>query len=255
MLFGMGTVDVCAALSFTGMRGGELDAVTMPALVSPKGHAAAVRKMAVVRGREVITDCYPWMGGGGTVATCGILKAATVRGVFGPEWDNMVTDERLRQAMMLDSNGLPIPYKGTAPVNRTKWVHADNGDRMAFKTNDDGSALYAAIVIAASMGHCYYDADGNVIPSAIVAPFLPDRSDEGKRQGVADPLVFRDYRADHIAAIRIGKTLTLGDASLLADCLRNGGVHPSEKDAYGKPLTAAAIAAEFLPSIGSGVIA
>jgi hypothetical protein len=255
MLFGMGTVDVCAALSFAGMRGGELEAVTMPPLVSPKGHAAAVRKTAVRNGKAQECDCYPWIGGGATVAACGLLKHATVRGVFGPEWDRMVTDERLHQAMMLDDNGLPIPYVGTAPVNRTKWVHAANGDRMAFKTSDDESRLYASIVIAACMGHAYYDADGNVIPSAIVAPFLPDRSDEGKRQGVADPLVFRDYRADHIAGIRIGKTITAGDARLLADCLSNGGTHPTAKGADGKPLTAAAIAAEFLPSIGSGVIA
>ena len=252
MLFGMGTVDVCAALSFTGMRGGELEAVTMPPLVSPAGHAAAVQKMAVKRagGKPVLCECYPWNGGGAVADRCGLLKHATVRGVFGPEWDRMVTDERLRQAMSLDANGLPIPYKGTEAKNRTKWVHADNGDRMAFKTNDDGSRLYAAIVIAASMGYCYYDADGNVIPSAIVAPFLPDRADEGRRQGVADPLVFRAYRADHIAAIRVGRTITEGDARLLADALRNGGQHPTAKGADGLPLTVAAIAAEFLPSVG-----
>ena len=88
------TVDVAELLSFAGMRGGELVAVTVPGLVSPKGHPNAVQR--VVNGKTV--DCYPWATGGNTVATAGLVKRATIRGVFGAEWAAMVTQERLRQA-------------------------------------------------------------------------------------------------------------------------------------------------------------
>lgn len=241
----MALVDIAGILSFTGMRGGEMEAVTVPALVSPKGHPNAVKRDG--------KDCYPWAGGGATVATAGIVKRATVRGIFGAEWETMVTQERLRQAESLDADGNPIPYQCDAPRNRTRWVVTNDGERLAFKTNADDTALYATIVVARSMGYTYHTADGSVVDASVVAPFLRDKSGEGKRQGVSDPLVYRDYRAENIARITIGKTLAWGDAKMIAEALANGGTHPTEKDADGNPITIRQIAESLCPSVGEEV--
>lgn len=241
----MALVDIASTLSFTGMRGGEMEAVTVPPLVSPKGHPNAV-----VRDGKA---CYPWDGGGSTIATAGIVKRAVVRGVFGPEWATMVTQERLRQAESLDDDGNPIPYVCGSSVNGTRWVHDGNGDRLAFKTNAREDRLYATVVVARSLGYTYHDATGAVVDPAIVAPFLRDKSGEGRRQGVSDPLIYRDYAADHVARLTIGKTLAWGDAKMLAEALANGGTHPTEKGADGNPLTVREIADSLIPSMGEGV--
>lgn len=210
----MATVDIVSVLSFKGMRGGEMEAVTVPALVSPKGHPNAVVKDGKA--------CYPWQGGGSTVATAGLVKRAVVRGIFGADWEAMVTQERLRQAESLDADGNPIPYQCDAPRNGTKWVSNGAGERLAFKTNKDETRLYATVVVARSMGYTYHTADGSVVDASIVAPFLRDRSNEGKRQGVSDPLVYRDYGADNVARLSIGKNLAWGDARRLAEALASG---------------------------------
>jgi hypothetical protein len=241
----MATVDIANVLSFKGMRGGEMEAVTVPALVSPKGHPNAVVKDGKA--------CYPWAGGGSTVATAGIVKRATVRGIFGAEWETLVTQERLRQAESLDADGNAIPYQCDAPRNGTKWVSNGDGDRLAFKTNADETALYATVVVARSMGYTYHTADGTVVDASIVAPFLRDKSGEGKRQGVSDPLIYRDYRAENIARLTIGKTLAWGDAKMIAEALANGGTHPTATNADGSPITIRQIAESLCPSIGTGV--
>lgn len=225
----MATVDICGLLSFTGMRGGELTAVTTPDLVSPKGHPNAVN------------GCYPWAGGGNTVAKAGLFKVSKVRGVFGPEWEGMVTAERLRVCESLDANGEPVPYTADAPRNGTRWVVAGNGDRLAFKTNHDETMLYVSIVVVRSLGYTYHDADGNEVPREVVAPFLR-RSNEGKRQGLSNPLVYRDYRHDHIVSVRIGEALAWGDARRLAEAL-----------AGGDEATAREIADAVAPRAGEGV--
>lgn len=210
----MATFDIAKTLSFTGMKGGEMEAVTVPSLISPKGHPNAISKDG--------KDCYPWDGGGSTIKNCGLLKRAVVRGVFGPEWEKMVTDERLRQAESLDDDGNPIPYVCDQPRNRTKWVHNGNGERLAFKTNQKEDRLYATLVVARSLGYTYYDANGNEVDASVVAPFLRDRSKEGKRQGISDPLIYRDYAADNVASLTIGRELSWGDAKRLAEALAEG---------------------------------
>lgn len=242
----MSLVDVANVLSFTGMRGGEMEAVTVPALVSPKGHPNAVRNAA---GK----DCYPWQGGGSTVATAGLRKRSTVRGIFGAEWATLVTQERLRQAESLDANGEPIPYVCGGPQNGTKWVVNGAGERLAFKCNADETRLYATVVVARSMGYTYHDAAGAVVDAAIVAPFLRDRSGEGKRQGVSDPLIYRDYAADNVSRLTIGRTVAWGEARLLAECLAAGGTHPTATNADGSPVTVRQIADSFAPGMGEGV--
>lgn len=230
----MALVDIANVLSFSGMRGGEMEAVTVPPLMSPKGHPNAVVKDGKA--------CYPWAGGGSTVASAGLLKRAVVRGVFGPEWADMVTQERLRQAESLDADGNPIPYTCDAPRNGTKWVHNGDGDRLAFKTNASEDRLYATVVVARSMGYTYHDADGNEVPASVVAPFLRDKSGEGKRQGLTNPLVYRDYGADNVARLSIGKTLAWGDAKRLAEAL-----------ASGDSATVREISDALMPSVGEGV--
>jgi hypothetical protein len=241
----MATVDIAKTLSFTGMRGGEMEAVTVPALISPKGHPSAIIKDGKA--------CYPWAGGGNTVATAGLRKRSTVRGIFGAEWATLVTQERLRQAESLDADGNPIPYTCDAPRNGTRWVVTNDGDRLAFKTNADESALYATIVVARSMGYTYHTADGSVVDASVVAPFLRDRGDEGKRQGVSDPLVYRDYRAENVACLSVGKAVAWGEAKMLAEALANGGEHPTARNADGSPITVRQIADTFAPNVGEGV--
>ena len=231
----MALVDIANVLGFSGMRGGEMEAVTTPALISPKGHPLAVKD---ANGK----DCYPWAGGGSTVATAGLLKRAILRGVFGPEWAKMVTQERLRQAESLDADGNPIPYTCDAPRNGTKWVSNGAGERLAFKTNKDETRLYATVVVARSMGYTYHTTDGKVVDASVVAPFLRDRSGEGKRQGIGDPLVYRDYGADNVARLTIGKSLAWGDAKCLAEAL-----------ASGDQATVRAISESLLPSVGGRV--
>lgn len=242
----MATVDIANTLSFTGMRGGEMEAVTVPALVSPKGHPNAVKN---AEGK----DCYPWAGGGSTVATAGLRKRSTVRGIFGAEWATLVTQERLRQAESLDADGNPIPYVCGLPTNGTRWVVTNAGERLAFKCNADETRLYATVVVARSMGYAYHDATGAVVDPSIVAPFLRDKSGEGKRQGVSDPLVYRDYAADNVARLTIGKAIAWGEAKMLAEALANGGTHPTARNADGSPLTVRQIADTFAPNVGEGV--
>jgi hypothetical protein len=230
----MALVDIASVLSFTGMRGGEMEAVTVPALCSPKGHPNAVKRDG--------KDCYPWQCGGSTVAGCGLTKRAVVRGVFGAEWQTLVTQERLRQAESLDANGNPIPYTCGSPVNGTRWVVSHAGERLAFKTNARENRLYATVVVARSLGYTYHDADGNEVDAAVVAPFLRDRSGEGRRQGISDPLVYRDYAADRVARLTIGKNLAWGDAKRLAEALASGDT-----------VTVREIADSLIPSMGEGV--
>lgn len=219
--------DVASALMFTGSRGGELTAITTPDLVSPTGHPQAVKRMALYRGKEKLVDCYPWITGGATISRCGLVKHATVRGVFGPDWAKMVTDERLRQACSLDADGNPVPYVCGAPENGTQWVHGADGQRFAFKTNPAEDRLYATIVIARSLGASYFDADGNPVDASVVRPFLAPL-DDGKRQGLDTPLVYRDYRADRVVNIRVGSVIAAGDMEPVAAALLAGGRHPQD---------------------------
>ena len=245
-------IDVANILSFSGMRGGEMDVYSIPDLRTPAGHANAVRREAVVRGKRREADCYPWQGGGATIATAGLRKRATVRGIFGAEWAKMVTDERLAQCCSLDSNGQPIPYTCGLPENGTVWVVDGGGNRLAYKTNATEDALYATCVVVRSIGHQYETLDGAIVDRAIVAPFLaPD--DSGKRQGLDNPLRYRDYRADRVVSLKIGNALAWGDAKVLAEALANGGTHPTEKDASGNPLTVRQIAESLMPNVGEGV--
>jgi hypothetical protein len=237
MNVGTQTVDVVNTLSFSGMRCAVLTALTAPALVSPKGHPNAVKDAT---GK----DCYPW--GGSTVKGAGIVKRSTVRGIIGAEWARLVEDARLKTGEGLNADGSATYTHGDA-TNGTRWVVDGAGDRLAFKTNADESSLYCPIVVTESMGYTYQTVDGTIIPRDVVAPFLRDTSREGVRQGLTNPLVYRDYRIDHIVSVAVGTTLTWGDARRLADALANGGTHPTEG------LTARDIAREFAPAIGEGV--
>ena len=225
------TVDVVEALKFTGMKGATMTAVTVPALVSPKGRTG--------------DGCYPW-GIGKTVKDAGIVKRSTVRGIVGASWARLVEDARLRTGEGLNDDGSATYTHGDA-VNGTKWVVDGEGNRLAFKTNGAETALYCPIVVCESMGYDYFTISGQIIPREMVTPFLRDTSREGVRQGLSDPLVYRDYRLDHVAELKIGTSLTEGDAKRLADALANGGTHPTEG------VSARDIAREFAPSIGEGV--
>ena len=230
MIVGQGTVDIVKVLSFKGMKGCELSATTAPALVSPR---------TAENGR------YPWDSAGiYNTKISGIVKVGRVRGILGAEWEKLVTAERLRKCEGLDANGNPILYTCNAPRNRTKWVVNGDGDRMAFKTNEEETALYCPLVVVTSLGYDYFTLDGVKIAKDIVTPFLRDRSKEGVRQGLTEPLVYRDYRADHINTLTIGNTATEGDAKRLAEALLNGGDHPTEKG-----VTARSIAEALMPNV------
>ena len=238
MNVGTRTVDVVNTLSFSGMRGAVLTALTAPALVSPKGHPNAVKDAT---GK----DCYPW--GGSTIKASGIVKRSTIRGIIGAVWATLVENKRLATGKGLNADGSATYTHGDA-TNGTKWVVDGAGNRLAFKANADETSLYCPIVVCESMGYTYLTVDGTIIPRDVVAPFLRDTSREGVRQMLGDDaLVYRDYRIDHVVSVAVGTTLTWGDARRLADALANGGTHPTEG------LTAREIAREFSPSIGEGV--
>lgn len=235
MYVGQGTVDVTTVLNFTGMRVGDMDAVTVPAMVSAKGRTA--------------NGLYPWdaNGSGFNTSNPGIYKLATIRGVFGPEWETLVDNERLRQGVEIGPDGKPIPYKAGRIVNGSVWVKNGAGERLAFKTNGREDTLYATCVIVESIGYEYRLHDGTVVAASVVNPFIRPKNDAG-RTGLKSPLYYRDYRADHVVGLRIGTAMAEGDSKALWDALKNGGVHPDS----GK--TAREIAAEFAPStVGTAV--
>lgn len=245
MYVGQGTVDVTTVLNFTDMRVGDMDAVTTPPTVSAKGHAAAI--MQTIKGKQVA--CYPWdtNGVGFNTTNPGIYKLATIRGVFGPDWDALVTNERMMQGVEIGPDGKPIPYKGGAIVNGSVWVCNGAGERLAFKTNGREDTLYATCVIVESIGYEYRLHDGTLVPAAVVNPFIRPKNDAG-RTGLKRPLCYRDYRADHVVGLRIGTAIADGDAKDLWDALKNDGIHP----ATGK--TAREIAAAFAPpAVGTAV--
>jgi hypothetical protein len=197
------TANVVALMSFKGMRAGRLTAVTVPNLVSPKRGA------------------YPWNPSATAVKDCGIVKVATVEGVFGAEWGAMVENRRLSLCEGLNADGTATYTYGDA-TNGTRWVRDGAGDRMAFKTNADETSLYIPIVPVRSLGYAYYGTNGVEILRDTVTPFLRDTSREGVRQGVSDPVRYRDYRCDHLATVTVGGRIADGDAVTLAESLANG---------------------------------
>lgn len=199
------TAQIVALMSFKGMRAGRITAVTVPNLVSPKGRSA--------------TGEYPW--GGATVKDAGIFKVATVEGVFGAEWGTMVENRRLSLCEGLNPDGTATYTYGNA-TNGTVWVKDGNGQRLAFKTNGEETALYLPIVPVRSLGYAYYTRFGVEVTRDTVNGFLRDTSREGVRQGVSDPVRYRDYRADHLATVTVGGIIADGDAVTLAESLANG---------------------------------
>jgi hypothetical protein len=199
------TANVVATMSFVGMRAGRLTAVTVPSLVSPKGRTP--------------DGAYPW--GGSTVKDAGIVKVATVEGVFGADWGAMVENRRLSLCQGLNADGSATYTYGPA-TNGTEWVRGANGERFAFKTNADETALYLPIVPVRSLGYAYYTLAGVEVARDTVNGFLRDTTNEGRRQGVSDPVRYRDYRCDHLATVAVGGRIADGDALTLAESLANG---------------------------------
>lgn len=199
--------DFVSMLSFTGMRSATLEAVTTPTLTTPKGKTADGR--------------YPWDNGQGFNTTrVGIVKRATVRGIVGADWEALVADQRLREGIVNESG--EATYNADSPRNGTVWMLDANGNRLAFKRNADGSRFYLPVVVTASMGYEYFTMDGVKVERDTVNAFLRDRSNEGRRQGVASPLVYRDYGMESVASLRIGERVMEGDALRLYNALRDG---------------------------------
>lgn len=199
--------DFVSMLSFTGMRSAVLEAVTAPTLTTPKGKTADGR--------------YPWDAGQGfNTSNVGIVKRANVRGIAGADWEALVADQRLKEGIV-DADGTAT-YNADSPRNGTVWMLDANGNRLAFKRNADGSKFYLPLVVTASMGYDYFTLDGVKVDRATVAPFLRDRSNEGRRQGVASPLVYRDYGMASVASLRIGERIMEGEAIRLYVALRDG---------------------------------
>ena len=194
-------------LSFTGMRSATLEAITTPTLTTPKGKTADGR--------------YPWDNGQGFNTTrVGIVKRATVRCIVGADWDSLVASQRLKEGLT-DAKG-EASYTGGGIQNKTVWMVDANGNRLAFKRNADGSAFYLPLVITASLGYDYFTLDGVKVERETVKAFLRDRSSEGRRQGVASPLVYRDYGSDSVASLVIGERIMEGRAKDLYDALVAG---------------------------------
>lgn len=199
--------DFVSMLSFTGMRSATMEAVTTPTLTTPKGKTADGR--------------YPWDNGQGFNTTrVGIVKRANVRGIVGADWEALVADQRLREGIVNESG--EATYNADSPRNGTVWMLDANGNRLAFKRNADGSRFYLPVVVTASMGYEYFTLDGVKVERETVNAFLRDRSNEGRRQGVASPLVYRDYGMESVASLRIGERVMEGDALRLYNALRDG---------------------------------
>jgi hypothetical protein len=215
--------DFISMLSFTGMRSATIEAVTVPPLTTPKGKTADNR--------------YPWDNGQGfNTSNVGIVKRATVRGIVGADWDALVTAERLKEGIT-DANG-DATYNGTEATNKTVWMADANGNRLAFKRNAKGDRFYCPLVITASLGYDYYTLDGVELDKATVAPYLRDRSNEGRRQGVSDPLVYRGYALDNLASLKIGERISEGQAKDLYDALKAGDYDKANRLFTAYPLTA-----------------
>lgn len=215
--------NLVSMLSFTGMRSATIEAVTTPTLTTPKGKTADNR--------------YPWDNGQGFNTTrVGIVKRATVRGIAGADWDSLVTAQRLKEGKT-DANGM-ADYTGGGIQNKTVWMLDANGNRLAFKSNADGDRFYFPLVVTASLGYDYYTLDGVKVDRETVAPYLRDRSKEGIRQGVDDPLTYRDYGFAGIATLTIGERITDGQAKELYDALTAGDSDKANRLLTTYPLTA-----------------
>lgn len=199
-------IGFISMLNFTDERAVTITASTVPELVSPNKHPNAVRGEAVRNGKVREFDCYPW--GGATVATAGIVKVATVRGVVDFHYEDSVNAQRMKEDKTNDDGKGGFVAGKTA--NRLVWVTNADGQRIAMKRNADNTHLYIPLSIMGSEGYEYRTLDGRVIDPSIVHPFVRE-SDEGKGQGVAEPIIVRDYRLDRVSNLRIGKRIAEGE--------------------------------------------
>lgn len=210
--------DYIEMLNFTDMRAVTLTASTVPDLVSPSKHPNAVRGTAVRNGVAKECDCYPW--GGATVATAGLVKVATVRGVIDFHYEDSVNAQRMKDGNT-DENGKGGFVAGK-PANRLVWVTNADGVRIAMKKNADNTHLYIPVTVMGSEGYEYRTLDGRMIDASIVHPFIRV-SDEGERQGVSSPIIVRDYRLDRVSMLRVGNRIAEGDkATRFITALRDG---------------------------------
>lgn len=212
----MPVADFISMLSFTENRAVRVTATTEPDLVSPAGHPNAVRGVAVRNGKEKECDCYPW--GGATVATAGIVKVATVRGVVDFHYEDSVNAQRMKEGNT-DADGRGGFKGGAAP---REWVKNAEGTRIALKRNQDGSRLYVPVSVMASEAYEYRTLDGTVIDPGVVHPFVRER-DDAERQGVSEAIIVRDYRLDRVMRLEVGKRIADGKrATEFAAALRDG---------------------------------
>jgi hypothetical protein len=211
--------NLVSMLSFTENRAVTITAGTRPDLVSPKGHPQSVKRVAVRNGKSREADCYPWQGGGATIETAGLVKVATVRGVVDFDYEASVNAQRMREGNT-DDNGRG-GFKASQPANRLIWVTNADGERIAMKRNGDGSRLYIPLSIMGSEGYEYRTADGTLVDPSVVHPFVRESDTSG--QGVAEPIVVRDYLLERVSDLRIGKRIA-GNATAeqFINALRTG---------------------------------
>lgn len=123
------------------------------------------------------------------------VKVAKVNGIINWRYTNAVNNQRAREWQPLDEQGHLEHFEAEPRA----WGERQEG--LPFVEHK--GRLYLELKVERSLGHDYFDNDGEPLPAEQVEPWLPKRS-EGKRQQVDRPVILRDYAIESITALTAG---------------------------------------------------
>lgn len=128
-----------------------------------------------------------------------VTKYALVNGIIGCHYGNCVNNQRLREAdpqTQEEAEAVPV----FEPLPRSWGTRLDGTPLVEHNDN-----LYLEVKVERVL-NSGYKVDGRLATPAEVAEierYLPRRRSEGRRQEVERPVVWRDYRLDHVVGLRL----------------------------------------------------
>ena len=119
---------------------------------------------------------------GNTLGT--VRKVSRVNVTLGFQYEAAVNRQRTREGTEADFEAKP-----------RQW-----GEKISPMLVGHKGKIYLETKVEKSLGHSYVNAQGKEIPSELVAPFLPTRS-ESSRQETEKEILVRDYALDSILSL------------------------------------------------------